>query len=191
MNLKRRPTTNLCLPALLLAVCLALLASASPASAGKQRLQTGIVGDQDAKLSMVLQKGKSGKPTRIKSLKVTGYDLRCKSIPQPDKEGVFEADFAFPAMKVVPKRKGVYRYSFTGEHGAEDPFSAAFGQHTGTAEGWFATARSGKPTKLVGYLQMAALSYSLPGMPPPSACGDPLRDDPFQKLHGSFSVPLR
>lgn len=188
----RRRTTNICPPALLLAVCLALLAAAVPASAAKQQqLKTGIVGDKDAKLRVVLQKAKSGKPTRIKGLEVTGYDLRCKSVGQPDEQGVFEADFAFPAMKVKPARKGKYRYSFRGEAGADDPFSEAFSTHNGTAEGWFAVGKSGKPTKLVGYLTMAALSYTLPELPPPAACGDPLRDDPFQKLHGSFSVPVR
>jgi hypothetical protein len=187
-----RPKTAVCPPAVLLAACLALLAVAAPASAAKQqKLHTGIAGDADAKLSMVVQKARSGKPTRIKSLKVTGYDLRCKSIPQPDKTGVFEADFAFPAMKVSAVRKGKYRYSFDGKAGADDPFSDAFSTHNGTAEGFFAAGRSGKPTKLFGSVQMAALSYTLPGMPPPSACGDPIRNDPFQKLHGSFSVSLR
>ena len=63
MRLTRR--TKIGLAGLLPAIILVLLASALPASAGTQRLSTGVYDDRDAKLSVVLQKDKKGKPEKV------------------------------------------------------------------------------------------------------------------------------
>jgi len=179
------------LAALLLALAVAVLGAAGPAAAKQRRLSTGIHGDGDAKLSMVLQTSRSGEPKRIKGLKATGYDLACSRLGGSDVEAVVEVDFSFPAIEVDRARKGGYRYSFSGRAGDEDPFSTDFHLHTGTAKGWFATGRSGRPTKLVGYLAMGGVSNRVPGIQGAASCSDPVRKDRFEKLHGSFAVPLR
>lgn len=178
--------TRLALP---LAACLAV-AIAAPAGAAKQRINTGIFGDQDAKLSMVLQKDKSGKPTRVTGIKATGYDLRCQTLNEPGSAKTFQVGFSFPAIEVKRERKGKYRYTFEGQADSEDPFTDGFYLHAGVAKGFFTTSKSGKLKKLEGYLAMGGLSNSLPGVTPPGYCNDPTRDNDFQKLHGSFSVPL-
>ncbi len=177
------------LAALLVAVGVALLALAGPAAAKTQRLKTGIYGDKNAKLTIVLQKTKKGKPQRVKSLKATKYDLRCKPVLGSTVEKVVEVNFSFPSMK-IEKRKGKYGYAFSGQADDDDKFSDGYFKHAGDAEGYFSTSKKGKPKKLVGYLAMGAFSNTVPGITGPAVCGDPLRKNPFQKLHGSFSTGL-
>jgi len=179
------------LAAVPLLACVAVLAAVAPATAAKQKVTTGIVNDQDAKLNMVLQKTKKGQPTKVTGLGATKYDLRCQTLNQPETAKNFEVDFSFPAIDVKTERKGKYRYSFSGKADSEDPFTDGFYLHAGVAKGWFTVDKKGKLQKLVGYLSMGGLSNSIPGVPAPGQCSDATRDNDTQKLHGSFSASLR
>ncbi|MFN8113652.1 MAG: hypothetical protein U0R51_10700 [Solirubrobacterales bacterium] len=182
--------TTICLAAGLL-LGLVTLGSAELATAAKQqRVTANIYGDADAKLSMVVQKSKSGRPERVKGLEVTDYDLTCRPIASSN-QVVTEVDFSFPSTRITKFRKGKYAYGFTGEAGDGDHFSAGFSKHGGSAEGYFSATKSGKLTKLEGFLSMGAFSPSVPGLSGLAVCADPVRDNPFQKLHGSFTASLR
>ena len=167
------------LAALLLAALAALLCSAGPASAAnQQQINADVSGDNDAKLSIVVEKSKKGKLQRVKSLKAADYDLSCQQIGSEEKETI-EVDFSFPAIKIESKRKGKYGFTFSGGADEDDPFTKGFSRHGGTAEGFFSTTKKGKPTKLVGALTMGAYSTSLPDLPGNVVCSDPARKNPF------------